>query len=107
WTAAGSKPLADTMCVRLAKDGMVSVCDSANNRIVQCQKSVTCVKEGVVKDGTGGFVLGGAGGAQGTVYSFGSAWDIAFSNDAQQRYLYVADGMNKTAWIVHRDNPPP
>ena len=30
-----------------------------------------------------------------------------FSNDAQQRYLYVADGMNKVVWIVQRDNLTP
>ena len=29
------------------------------------------------------------------------------SNDAQQRYLYVADGMNKTVWIVQRDTLTP
>jgi hypothetical protein len=34
-------------------------------------------------------------------------WDVAFSNDAQQRYLYVADGMNKTVWIVQRDSLTP
>ena len=107
WTAAGSKPFADVMCVRLAKDGTVYACDSANNRIVAFQKNGTFVKEGTVKEGTGGFVLGGAGGAQGTVYSFGSAWDLAFSNDAQQRFLYVADGMNKTVWIVQRDTLAP
>ncbi len=71
------------------------------------QKNGKFVKEGVVKEGTGGFVLGGAGGAQGTTYSFGSVWDIAFSNDAQQRFLYVADGMNKTVWIVQRDTLAP
>jgi DNA-binding beta-propeller fold protein YncE len=107
WTAAGSKPFADVSCVKLAKDGNVYACDSANNRIVAFDKTGKFVKEGVVKDGTGGFVLGGAGGAQGTVYSFGSVWDLAFSNDAQQRYLYVADGMNKTVWIVQRDNLTP
>src|SRR5262245_18983959 len=107
WTAAGSKPFADVSCVRLAKDGNVYACDSANNRIVAFEKNGKFVKEGVVKEGTGGFVLGGAGGAQGTVYSFGSVWDVAFSNDAQQRYLYVADGMNKTVWIVQRDNLTP
>jgi DNA-binding beta-propeller fold protein YncE len=107
WTAAGSKPFADVSCVRLAKDGNVYACDSANNRIVAFEKNGKFVKEGVVKEGTGGFVLGGAGGAQGTVYSFGSVWDIAFSNDAQQRYFYVADGMNKVVWIVQRDTLAP
>jgi DNA-binding beta-propeller fold protein YncE len=34
-------------------------------------------------------------------------WDVALSNDAQQRYLYVADGLNKTIWILQRDNLTP
>jgi DNA-binding beta-propeller fold protein YncE len=29
-------------------------------------------------------------------------WDIAFSNDPAQRYLYVADGMNQKIWILDR-----
>jgi NHL repeat len=107
WTAAGSKPFADVSCVRLSKDGMVYACDSANNRIVAFDKTGKFVKEGVVKEGTGGFVLGPAGGATGGTYSFGSVWDIAFSNDAQQRYVYVPDGMNKTVWIVQRDTLMP
>ena len=74
-------PAVPSSCVQIAKDGMVYVCDSANNRIQVFQKDGKFVKEGVVKEGTGGFVLGGAGGAQGTTYSFGSVWDIAFSND--------------------------
>lgn len=105
WTAAGSKPFADVSCVKLAKDGTVYACDSANNRIVAFQKDGKFVKEGVVKAGTGGFVLGPAGGAQGGTYSFGSAWDVAFSTD--QRFLYVPDGMNKTVWIVQRDTLTP
>jgi sugar lactone lactonase YvrE len=60
------------------------------------------VKEGTIKKETGGFVLAPAGGAQGTTYSFGSAWDVAFSSDAAQRFLYVADGMNKTVWVLDR-----
>jgi DNA-binding beta-propeller fold protein YncE len=86
---------------------MVYVCDSANNRIQVFKKDGTFVKEGTVKAGTGGMVLAGAGGAQGTTYSFGSVWDIALSNDAQQRFLYVADGMNKTVWVVQRDTLAP
>jgi DNA-binding beta-propeller fold protein YncE len=104
WNAAGSKPFADVSCVKLAKDGNVYACDSANNRIVVFSKDGKFVKEGTVKEGTGGFVLNAAGGAQGATYSFGSAWDAAFSNDAQQRFLYVADGMNKTVWVLDRAN---
>jgi sugar lactone lactonase YvrE len=33
----------------------------------------------------------------------GSVWDIAFSRDPQQRFLYVADGMNNRIYILLRD----
>ena len=33
----------------------------------------------------------------------GSVWDIAFSNDAQQKYIYVADGENDKVHILLRD----
>jgi DNA-binding beta-propeller fold protein YncE len=34
----------------------------------------------------------------------GSVWDVAFSADPQQRYLYVADGMNQKVWILDRQS---
>jgi sugar lactone lactonase YvrE len=37
----------------------------------------------------------------------GSVWDIAFSRDAQQRFLYVADGMNMKVHIVDRQTREP
>ena len=30
----------------------------------------------------------------------GSVWDIAFSNDAPQRYLFVADGQDEKVFIA-------
>ena len=33
----------------------------------------------------------------------GSVWDIAFSKDPQQRYMYVADGKNEKVYIFQRD----
>ena len=30
-------------------------------------------------------------------------WDLAFSNDPQQRYVFVADGVNKKVRILQRD----
>jgi hypothetical protein len=33
----------------------------------------------------------------------GSAWDIAFSKDAQQRYIFLADGTNEKVRIVLRE----
>ena len=34
--------------------------------------------------------------------SDGSVWDIAFSKDAQQKYLYLADGRNQKVHILDR-----
>ena len=33
----------------------------------------------------------------------GSVWDVAFSRDPQQRYLFVADGINDRIYILQRD----
>ena len=33
----------------------------------------------------------------------GSVWDVAFSRDPQQRYLFVADGINDRVYILQRD----
>ena len=34
----------------------------------------------------------------------GSVWEIAFSRDPQQRYLYVADGQNMKVWVLDRQS---
>ena len=34
----------------------------------------------------------------------GSAWDIAFSKDPQQKYIYLADGENDRVHILLRDS---
>jgi hypothetical protein len=34
----------------------------------------------------------------------GSVWDVAFSADPQQRFLYVADGMNMKVHILDRQS---
>jgi DNA-binding beta-propeller fold protein YncE len=32
----------------------------------------------------------------------GSVWDIAFSKDPQQTYIYLADGLNERVYIIDR-----
>jgi len=108
--AAGSAPdkqFRDVNCIHIAKDGMVYVCDSPNNRIQVFDKQGKFIKEGTVKAGTGGEVIPAGAGASIPTESFGSAWDVAFSSDAQQRFLFVADGQNKTIWILQRDSLTP
>ncbi len=72
-------------CVKLSKDGMVYVCDRQNNRIQVFKKDGTFVKDAYVAKDTKGD---------------GSVWDVAFSPD--QKLLFVADGHNKTVWMLDR-----
>ena len=75
-------------CAELSVDGLVYVCDRPNDRIQVFKKDGTFVKETWVAKRT----LGD-----------GSTWDIAFSKDPQQKYLFLADGKNERVYIMLRD----
>jgi DNA-binding beta-propeller fold protein YncE len=117
WGAYGEKPTAegggpydpgapparqfrDVTCVEIARDGTVYVCDRTSNRLQVFQKDGKFVKEGIVSKETKGATVTGQ---FGVVSSWGSVWDIAFSNDAQQRYVFVADGHDKKIIVLQRD----
>ena len=74
-------------CADLSNDGLVYACDRVNNRIQVFQKDGTFVEELIVARET----LGA-----------GSAWDVAFSRDADQKYLYMADGVNEKVYVIDR-----
>lgn len=74
--------------VRMSRDGLLYVCDRANDRIQLFQKDGTFVKELTLDVQTLGT---------------GSCWDVDFSTDASQKYLYVADGENEHVWILDRE----
>jgi DNA-binding beta-propeller fold protein YncE len=76
-------------CAELSNDGLLYVCDRQSDRIQVFKADGTFVREGVIAKNTKGS---------------GSVWDIAFSRDPQQRYLYVADGQNNRVYIVQRDS---
>ena len=76
-------------CVRIADDGLVYVCDRVNNRIQVFTKAGEYVKEFFVRRET----LGN-----------GAVWDLTFSKDAGQRYLFVIDGENNVVWTLERDS---
>ena len=99
--APAARQFRDVTCVEIAKDNMVYVCDRTSDRIQVFQKDGKFVKEAVIAKNTTGAVVAGQFGA---VSSFGSVWDVALSNDAQQRYLFVADGQNKKVRILQRDS---
>jgi hypothetical protein len=102
--AAPSRQFRDVTCVKVAKDGMVYVCDRTSNRIQVFQKNGMFVKEMVIAKETRGAVTT-IGQAPGVVLnSAGSVWDVAFSSDAGQRYLFVADGHNNRIRILRRDS---
>ncbi|HTT39883.1 MAG TPA: hypothetical protein VMH32_19725 [Burkholderiales bacterium] len=74
-------------CVRISHDGLVYVCDRTNDRLQVFHKDGSFVTEFVLDPSTRGA---------------GSVWDIALSEDPQQRYLYVADGTNNEIRILLR-----
>jgi DNA-binding beta-propeller fold protein YncE len=99
WGASGNKPDdavrttqqfgTPVSCAELARDGLLYVCDRANNRLQVFRKDGSFVKEKVIAPNTKGE---------------GSVWDVAFSRDPQQRYLYVADGLNMKVHILDRQS---
>jgi len=76
-------------CVRLSNDGLVYVCDRANNRVQVFRKDGTFVKQFTFEEKS----LGS-----------GSSFDLVFSNDAQQKYFYLADGTNDQVLTVERES---
>lgn len=87
--AAPAQQFRSVTCVEIANDGLVYVCDRGNNRIQVFQKDGTFVREQVIMPNT---------------RSLGAVWDVAFSPDSNQRYLYVADGMNERVHILERES---
>jgi DNA-binding beta-propeller fold protein YncE len=76
-------------CAEPSVDGFVYVCDRPNNRIQVFEKSGKFVKEKQIKPRT----LGD-----------GAVWDIAFSKDAAQKYLFLADGKNERIYVMDRQS---
>jgi len=75
-------------CAQLSNDGLLYVCDRVNDRIQVFKPDGTFIKEQIIEKRT----LGD-----------GSVWDIAFSRDAAQKYIYLADGANEKIHILLRE----
>jgi DNA-binding beta-propeller fold protein YncE len=75
--------------VHISQDGSVYVCDRINDRIQVFTKEGKFVKEFILRPQT----LGN-----------GSAYDLAFSHDAAQKFLLVADGENNVIWTLLRSD---
>ena len=105
WGAYGEKPNDDKLpnydpkgalmrsfsspvhCVRISNDGLVYVCDRANDRIQVFEKSGKFVREFRVEPET---------------LQNGSVWDLVLSEDAAQKYLFVANGANGYLITIER-----
>jgi len=74
-------------CVRIAKDGLVYVCDRTNDRLQVFRKDGTFVTEHFFEKQT---------------RMTGSVYEIAFSPDADQKFIYMVDGANGEVRIVDR-----
>jgi DNA-binding beta-propeller fold protein YncE len=75
-------------CADLSNDRLLYVCDRVNDRLQVFQTDGKFVKEQFIAKRS---------------LADGSVWDIAFSKDPQQKYLYIADGRNQKVYILLRD----
>ncbi len=74
-------------CAEPSHDGLIYVCDRQNNRIQIFNPDGTFVREAFFAP---------------TTLGDGAIWEIAFSPDSAQTYLYVADGKNARIRIIDR-----
>lgn len=107
WGAYGSKPVDVALpdydpdappskifrnpvhCVQLSVDRLLYVCDRRNDRIQVFTPEGRFVREAFFDTNTRGS---------------GSVWDITFSRDPAQRFLYVADGTNNQIKVIDRQS---
>jgi hypothetical protein len=76
-------------CAQRANDGMIYVCDRPSNRLSVFRTDGTFVRETIIAPAT---------------RSQGSTWEVAFSPDAQQRFMYLADGQNMKVYVMDRQS---
>jgi DNA-binding beta-propeller fold protein YncE len=73
--------------VRISNDGLVYVCDRTNDRLQVFTKDGHFVRETVIAKDT---------------YGSGSVWDIGFSTDPSQAFLFINDGTNQLIYVLDR-----
>ena len=74
-------------CADMSVDRMIYVCDRAGDRLQVFTPQGKFVKEGFYEKNT---------------LNSGSVWDIAFSKDPQQKYIFMTDGVNEKVKIIER-----
>ena len=75
-------------CVKIARDGLVYVCDRANDRVQVFHKDGSFVKEFLVERDT---------------RANGSVWELALWPDEKESFLLNADGANNEVRTLDRD----
>ncbi len=72
----------------LSNDRLLYVCDRVNDRVQVFKTDGTFVKEMFIEKNTKGD---------------GAVFDLAFSRDPEQKFIYLADGSNMKIHIIKRD----
>jgi DNA-binding beta-propeller fold protein YncE len=73
--------------VRISNDGLVYVCDRTNDRLQVFRKDGTFVREKAIAKET---------------FGSGSVWDVVFSTDPAQKFLFINDGTNQLIYVLDR-----
>lgn len=76
-------------CVLISDDDLVYICDRGNNRIQVFDKQGEFQFERFISRNT---------------RSAGSVWDIEFSNDPEQKFVFLVDGINHRVRILLRED---
>ena len=74
-------------CADMSADRLLYVCDRVADRLQVFTPDGKFVKEAFYEKDT---------------RNAGSVWDIAFSKDAQQKFIFIADGVNEKVHVVDR-----
>src|SRR5689334_449753 len=74
-------------CADMSLDRLLYVCDRVGDRLQVFTPEGKFVKEQWYEKNT---------------LNAGSVWDIAFSKDAQQKYIFMADGVNEKVKVIDR-----
>jgi hypothetical protein len=75
-------------CIERSNDGLLYVCDRANDRLQVFTPEGKFIKEAFFAKNTKGA---------------GSVWDFTFSKDPEQKFLMLADGQNERVRVLLRD----
>jgi hypothetical protein len=85
--APPSKQFSTVHCVIVSNDGFVYVCDRVNDRIQVFEKSGKFVREARIDPHT---------------FRSGAVWDMTFSHDPEQKYIFAANGVDEKINVLLR-----